>query len=57
MQIRIRDPGWKKFGSGINIPDPQHWEAHALMKSPGFTVPAACLEKTRIYVFYSLFII
>ncbi len=23
--MRIRDPGWKKFGSGINIPDPQHW--------------------------------
>jgi hypothetical protein len=23
-KIRIRDPGWKKFGSGINIPDPQH---------------------------------
>jgi hypothetical protein len=28
--IRIRDgqnldPGWKKVGSGINIPDPQHW--------------------------------
>jgi hypothetical protein len=29
--MRIRDPGWKKFGSGIekygsgiNIPDPQH---------------------------------
>jgi hypothetical protein len=23
----MRDPGWKKFGSGIriNIPDPQHW--------------------------------
>jgi hypothetical protein len=19
------DPGWKKFGSWINIPDPQHW--------------------------------
>jgi hypothetical protein len=19
------DPGWEKFGSGINIPDPQHW--------------------------------
>jgi hypothetical protein len=19
------DPGWKKFGSGISIPDPQHW--------------------------------
>ncbi len=24
-KIRIRDPGWKKVGSGINIPDPQHW--------------------------------
>jgi hypothetical protein len=23
--IRIRDPGWNKVGSGINIPDPQHW--------------------------------
>jgi hypothetical protein len=22
--IQIRDPGRKKFGSGINIPDPQH---------------------------------
>jgi hypothetical protein len=22
---RTRDPGWKKFRSGINIPDPQHW--------------------------------
>jgi hypothetical protein len=22
----IRDPGWIKSGSGINIPDPQHWE-------------------------------
>jgi hypothetical protein len=21
---KIRDPGWKKFGSGIIIPDPQH---------------------------------
>ena len=21
----IRDPGWKKVGSGIIIPDPQHW--------------------------------
>ncbi len=21
--IQILDPGWKKFGSGINIPDPQ----------------------------------
>jgi hypothetical protein len=23
--MRIRDLGWKKVGSGINIPDPQHW--------------------------------
>jgi hypothetical protein len=23
--MRIRDQGWKKFASGINIPDPQHW--------------------------------
>jgi hypothetical protein len=30
--MRIRDPGWRQFGSGmekvgsgINIPDPQHW--------------------------------
>jgi hypothetical protein len=22
--VLIRDPGWKKVGSGINIPDPQH---------------------------------
>jgi hypothetical protein len=22
--MQIRDLGWKKFGSGINIPDPQH---------------------------------
>jgi hypothetical protein len=22
--VRIQDPGWKKVGSGINIPDPQH---------------------------------
>jgi len=32
MQIRDldgknSDPGWKKFGSGINIPDPQHWKS------------------------------
>jgi hypothetical protein len=23
--MRIRDPGWKKFGSGIKIPDLKHW--------------------------------
>jgi hypothetical protein len=24
-KIRIRDLGWKKVGSRINIQDPQHW--------------------------------
>jgi hypothetical protein len=24
-KIHILDPVWKKFGSGINIPDAQHW--------------------------------
>jgi hypothetical protein len=23
-KIQIGDPGWKKVGSGINNPDPQH---------------------------------
>ncbi len=25
-----RDPVWKKFGSGINIQDPQHWVEGAI---------------------------
>jgi hypothetical protein len=41
--MRIRDPGWRQFGSGIrdgkksdprsgiNIPDPQHWTQHSQM--------------------------
>jgi hypothetical protein len=37
--MRIRDgnnsdPGWKKFGSGINIPDPQH--CYYVFKKVGF---------------------
>jgi hypothetical protein len=24
-KIRIRVTEWEKFGSGINIPNPQHW--------------------------------
>ncbi len=33
MRMRIReslnlDPGWKKIGSGKNIPDPQQWISH-----------------------------
>ncbi len=37
--MRIRDPEWKEFGSGINIPDPQHccyvtkWEWKVYEKS------------------------
>jgi hypothetical protein len=27
-KILIRDPGWKNFGSGINIPDPQNCFAY-----------------------------
>ncbi len=42
-KIRIRDPGWKKVGSGIrdekmldpgsgiNIPDPQHWSPDSFL--------------------------
>ncbi len=43
--MRIRDPGWKKFGSGImdrknsdpefgiNISDPQHYSTKKMFKS------------------------
>jgi hypothetical protein len=30
------DPGWKKFGSGINIPDPQHCLKHILLVATSF---------------------
>jgi hypothetical protein len=30
-KIWIRDPGWKKFGSGINIPDPQQHPGFATL--------------------------
>jgi len=41
----IRDPGWGKIpirhpGSGINIPDPQHW----------FQGKKICLEKLSFFV-------
>jgi hypothetical protein len=26
LKLFDADPGWKKFGSGINIPDPQQWD-------------------------------
>jgi hypothetical protein len=31
-KVRIRDTGWKKVGSGINIPDPQHWSKYVFSK-------------------------
>ncbi len=31
---RILDPGWKKFGSAINIPDPQHWYLERFIPDP-----------------------
>jgi hypothetical protein len=33
-----RDSGWKKFGSGINIPDPQHCPEETFLSR------GACLE-------------
>jgi hypothetical protein len=27
------NPGWKKVGSRINIPDPQHWFQHGKFKT------------------------
>jgi hypothetical protein len=30
-KILIRDLEWKKFGSGINIQDPQHWSRQSKM--------------------------
>jgi hypothetical protein len=33
-----RDPGWKKFGSGINIPAPQHCPEETFLSR------GACLE-------------
>jgi hypothetical protein len=33
--MRSRDPGWKKFGYGINIPDPQHCCMSTLLSPDG----------------------
>ncbi len=39
--VQIRDQGWKKVGSGINIPDPQHcFEGKELLP---VAVPVLCL--------------
>jgi hypothetical protein len=36
------DPGWRKFGSGINIPDPQHW-------NPVFPSAFSTLSESAIF--------
>jgi hypothetical protein len=41
------DPGWKKLGSGINIPDPQHWY---LFCSAGGQTPLARLSGTDFFI-------
>ncbi len=47
--MRIRDPVWKKVGSGIgkNIPDPQHWIYDLPAESAaiyGYTVDLSILK-------------
>jgi hypothetical protein len=43
-KIRIQDLGWKKFGSGINIPDPQHCGlGYNIMPKKRSTVPKVSL--------------
>jgi hypothetical protein len=46
------DQGWKKFGSGINIPDPQHWKdlysALPVLNMPPFRDTE--VEVARIFV-------
>jgi hypothetical protein len=50
----IRDKGWKKFGSGINIPNSQHWkwccDFHNLMGLSSFLY-------TRLSHFLQIFIL
>jgi hypothetical protein len=45
-KIRIRDPGWEKLGSEINIPDSQHCLVHFL--APGFRYGSAVAIRIRI---------
>jgi hypothetical protein len=45
---RIRGPGWKKVGSGINIPDPQHWVLVQTMSSYRYRVVPTYLYRYGI---------
>jgi hypothetical protein len=38
------DPGWKKSGSGINIPDPQHCILKSLIYEPSI---CGCLSRVQ----------
>jgi hypothetical protein len=42
--IQIRDPGWKKVGSGINIPDPHYCGAGSFFKIFSFYNPKFKLD-------------
>ncbi len=42
--MRNRDPGWEKFGSGINILDPQHCII-------GDTVPGQASDALILFLF------
>ncbi len=59
--MRVRNPGWKtlgsvmvKFGSGINIPDPQHWPGfvHHTSTNIAFSRRKNILKKTIFAAFF-----
>jgi hypothetical protein len=59
----IRHPGWKKFGfeirngknsdpgSGINIPDPQHFKSGSVKKKAILVETVATVEITGVSLF------
>jgi hypothetical protein len=49
-KIRMRDPGWKKFGSGMFIPDPHH----CLLRKESFFYIITCTNCDRYAMFMAL---
>ncbi len=47
--MRIRDPESEKFGSGINIPDPQHVSTVSMVPSYGTYLEAVKLIVRQPY--------
>jgi hypothetical protein len=45
-KILIPDPGWKKVGSGINIPDPQH--CRNVIRTDGMVVRTDCTKSKKM---------